>query len=766
MATARPFAFNTGSTVSGTTQIGDLGVGVDAIRYDLHPGDITWYMGADEELGYIIARPNPSFYRPKFLRSAFTEQGFLDSCNYVSRKESGPVFTNTLDAKNWLAAQGYWTTYTGGTGPTPTPSATPSPTPTPSAAVINSLTGWTNSPTLPFSTFVTDGAEITTAVDSGTYARCYCNEIEIEGYGFSPPLWGGSNLAFDITWNSGTGPIQLHAMKNGVSQGWSTYNYEAGTVHKTKGELVPETANWSWQFIAPNTAISFTITNAVWTYYDGTPPVTPTPTPTISITPTPSTSPPPASPTPTPTPSTSEAAVLPTALELAWDNIVNVPGAITDPADETQWNTFFDLPTNGTAFNSATVDGNNVTLHGGGNMTIKSVLFQNNTNILGISETGTGTTVTTVGTEAFSSATNLTTARLSGCTSVQGTAGSQWYGGFYNCTSLSTVDFTSLQTIQEGGFASCTSLITPSFPALTSIGEQAFAFCSNLTTPSMPVLANIGYQGFLNCTSMTVAPGSNNVTNTTNLSYGAYQGCSSLTNPSFPSLTAIQTSVFQGCTALTTPSFPSLLTINSNAFRSCTNLSTTAWSGVTFVGATAFQDCTSLTSSIDFSSLDSTSSNSFLNCTGLISLEFPSLTTLESGTFVGCTNLSSFVASGCTLIDIGAFNGCSGLTSVDLPILITVGSAAFIDCVSITSLSFPAATTIGNGAFRYCTSLASVYLPSCTALGSSVLDNFVFEDNNDPTVTVPTALATVNAGNPDGDLQYVTDTLSGTVNYI
>jgi len=117
MATARPFAFNTGSTVSGTTQIGDLGVGVDAIRYDLHPGDITWYMGADEELGYIVARPNPSFYRPKFLRAAFTEQGFLDMCNYASREQSGPVFTNTLDAKNWIASEGYWTTYPGGTAP-------------------------------------------------------------------------------------------------------------------------------------------------------------------------------------------------------------------------------------------------------------------------------------------------------------------------------------------------------------------------------------------------------------------------------------------------------------------------------------------------------------------------------------------------------------------------------------------------------------------------------------------------------------------------
>ena len=144
MATARPFSFNTGSTISGATQVGNLGIGVDPLPWCNHIGGVTWYMGADEELGYIIARPNPPLYRPRFLRSAFTEQGFLDLCNYVSRTQSGPVFTNTLDAKTWIDSEGYWTTYTGGTGPTPTPTPTqsslPTPTPTPTISVTPSPT--------------------------------------------------------------------------------------------------------------------------------------------------------------------------------------------------------------------------------------------------------------------------------------------------------------------------------------------------------------------------------------------------------------------------------------------------------------------------------------------------------------------------------------------------------------------------------------------------------------------------------------------------
>jgi len=37
MSTSRPFAFNTGSTIPGTSQVGDIAIGVepDPIRYDL-----------------------------------------------------------------------------------------------------------------------------------------------------------------------------------------------------------------------------------------------------------------------------------------------------------------------------------------------------------------------------------------------------------------------------------------------------------------------------------------------------------------------------------------------------------------------------------------------------------------------------------------------------------------------------------------------------------------------------------------------------------
>jgi hypothetical protein len=62
MATARPFAYNTGPGITGTTQIGFLAVG--------YPGEgapttgLEWWNGPDEDLGYVIAQSVPNDSQP------------------------------------------------------------------------------------------------------------------------------------------------------------------------------------------------------------------------------------------------------------------------------------------------------------------------------------------------------------------------------------------------------------------------------------------------------------------------------------------------------------------------------------------------------------------------------------------------------------------------------------------------------------------------------------------------------------------------------
>jgi hypothetical protein len=54
MATTRPFAYNTGSTIPGTEQVGDLSVGTPTSGFTSSP---QYWNGPDEDLGYVIAAP-------------------------------------------------------------------------------------------------------------------------------------------------------------------------------------------------------------------------------------------------------------------------------------------------------------------------------------------------------------------------------------------------------------------------------------------------------------------------------------------------------------------------------------------------------------------------------------------------------------------------------------------------------------------------------------------------------------------------------------
>ena len=64
MPTTRPFAYNTGSTIVGTIQIGDLAIGVDPLNYAGGVGGVQWWGGPDEDLGYVIAHTVPSGTQP------------------------------------------------------------------------------------------------------------------------------------------------------------------------------------------------------------------------------------------------------------------------------------------------------------------------------------------------------------------------------------------------------------------------------------------------------------------------------------------------------------------------------------------------------------------------------------------------------------------------------------------------------------------------------------------------------------------------------
>lgn len=73
-------------------------------------------------------------------------------------------------------------------------------------------------------------------------------------------------------------------------------------------------------------------------------------------------------------------------ITMSFDDIINAP--VIDPTDVSQWNTFYNLPTFGTEFTTATVAGNDVILGNPGTIDLKGNIFNSNTNILGFVDEG------------------------------------------------------------------------------------------------------------------------------------------------------------------------------------------------------------------------------------------------------------------------------------------------------------------------------------------------------------------------------------------
>jgi hypothetical protein len=138
MATSTAIGYNTGSTISGTQQIGNLAVvTATTVNPSLSPNGVKFWMGPDEDLGYVVAIPvsggtqsTPIVGVTSFLgfirSSALTESSFISMVNSTFNQN----FVSGNTAKTYLNNNGYWTSFVALT-PTPTPTNTITPTITP-----------------------------------------------------------------------------------------------------------------------------------------------------------------------------------------------------------------------------------------------------------------------------------------------------------------------------------------------------------------------------------------------------------------------------------------------------------------------------------------------------------------------------------------------------------------------------------------------------------------------------------------------------------
>lgn len=124
MANIFPIAYNTGSLISGTEQIGDLAIGTTSQDYSTDIGGVKWWASPDLDLQYVIGyvdlsgtHPNPISFTPCYIgfwgSGDLTENSFINLCNFQFNEN----FTSGNDAKIWLNNNGYWTNFGFGTTP-------------------------------------------------------------------------------------------------------------------------------------------------------------------------------------------------------------------------------------------------------------------------------------------------------------------------------------------------------------------------------------------------------------------------------------------------------------------------------------------------------------------------------------------------------------------------------------------------------------------------------------------------------------------------
>jgi hypothetical protein len=232
--------------------------------------------------------------------------------------------------------------------------------------------------------------------------------------------------------------------------------------------------------------------------------------------------------------------------------------------------------------------------------------------------------------------------------------------------------------------------------AIIAGGKMSFYNCDELTLITLP-----------NCKSLPFSVEDD---------YGCFENCGNLVEVNLDTIEVIEDSCFYACISLTTVYAPLLKTVTpTNIYGS-------------------FASCESLIN-IDFPSLQTAGDESFNQCYAATTVNLPNLTTIGDRCFVNAQSL----------------------INLSLPSLISAGYGAFSFSFILSTIDLPNLTTLGANAMQLCGDLQVINLPSCTDLGGTVGDDSVFLTviGSTITLTVPSALMTCNAGNPDGDIQYL-----------
>jgi hypothetical protein len=218
----------------------------------------------------------------------------------------------------------------------------------------------------------------------------------------------------------------------------------------------------------------------------------------------------------------------------------------------------------------------------------------------------------------------------------------EYFGGFYDCTALTSV------VIPEG---------------VTEIGDGALANCENLTSVTLPSSVRvIGDRAFSRCyklESLVIPEG------VTEIPQSMVQFCTALSEVVLPStVTTISTHAFQNCENLTAITLPhGLKSLDYGCFSGSGLTEIIMPASVTSLGAQTFQYCRQLEKAVVHGNVGT---SAFEGCSALKQVELKNtVKNLGVWAFKNCTALESITIPGSvTEIQQHCFSNCSGLKEI------------------------------------------------------------------------------------------------------
>ena len=389
----------------------------------------------------------------------------------------------------------------------------------------------------------------------------------------------------------------------------------------------------------------------------------------------------------------------------------------------------------------------------GGCSNLKTVNFEAGSTIVcaalfmgcdGIEEIELPDTITEIGDSAFKSCKNLNKVIIpESVTKIDGDA-------FAECSGLIDIKMhEGINTIGSRAFYKCDRLLDIVIPdSVEKIEFEAFRGCDKLENIKLSEnLTIVGYGVFGDCKSISkieIPKSLKKFDGTwgsgTNLSYGAFGGCSNLKTVNFEAgSTIVCAALFMGCDGIEEIELSDTITeIGDSAFKNCKNLDRiTMNNGIEILESSAFEDCFSLTTINIPNTVKAISNSTFQDCTSLTEVHLSNiLKEIPASTFSGCKKLTTInFPSTLTTIGNSAFSGCESLPEAILPSGVEkIESNAFKNCKAMKKAVVPdTVSSVGSSAFYGCEALADITLGSklkkiesqtfygCTVLPSIVL---------------------------------------------